>query len=140
MTWAASYRSGFPSLLIFAKTNIGDPQDINTLYAALSIRINLDVDVELQRGRSLQSKLVESHLRVVLAIPEHREFMRACTPSEPLLAEAARLLLKEVEDPLTRVPYLLLGAFSSGFLTLKRSFCVLFPFQPVMSRWKIKAG
>ncbi|KAG5650914.1 hypothetical protein H0H81_010561 [Sphagnurus paluster] len=94
---------------------LGDPQDINTQYAALSVRVNLDFDTERQLGREQEEKLVESHLRVVFAIPKHREFMRTGTPSEPLLAEAARRLLQKLQ-PLERVPTLLVDAFSSGFL------------------------
>ncbi|KAF8324295.1 uncharacterized protein EI90DRAFT_3075735 [Cantharellus anzutake] len=68
----------------------------HSLIAALGIRIGIIFDIILQASRTMESKLVESHMRVVYAIPEHREFMHAGSPSEPILAEAAA---RHLNDP-----------------------------------------
>ncbi|CAE6458759.1 unnamed protein product [Rhizoctonia solani] len=47
------------------------------------------IAVEQQHSYRTQSKLVESHMRVAFAIPQHRGYMHTGAPSEPVLAEAA---------------------------------------------------
>ncbi|KAF7981349.1 hypothetical protein HWV62_33801 [Athelia sp. TMB] len=74
-------------------------------FAALSIRYQLDFEPDRRAPNatteSYQSALnhemiqVSSHMRVVHSVPEHREFMRTGTPSEPILAEAAGQLLQK---------------------------------------------
>ncbi|CAE6496083.1 unnamed protein product [Rhizoctonia solani] len=57
--------------------------------AAIGVRVGITFDPRNQSSRMMEAQLVESHMRVVYAIPEHREFMRTGSPSEPILAEAA---------------------------------------------------
>ncbi|KAH7334529.1 hypothetical protein B0J17DRAFT_770850 [Rhizoctonia solani] len=63
--------------------------------AALSIRIGITFESTTHASREMESRLVESHMRVVYAIPQHREFMRTGSSSEPVLAEAAAQYLKD---------------------------------------------
>ena len=58
-------------------------------YAIYSVRLLLDVELWRESIIELQSKLVQSHMRVIYSIPQHRCYMRTGTPSEPILAEAA---------------------------------------------------
>jgi hypothetical protein len=77
-------------------------------FAALSTRIMIDVEPRRQAGRALESALVHSHLRTVYSVPQHREYMRTGTPSEPILAEAAAVLQHEIGiPPLTFLQYIL---------------------------------
>ncbi|KAH7317983.1 hypothetical protein B0J17DRAFT_686481 [Rhizoctonia solani] len=64
--------------------------------AALSVRIGITFESTTQAAREAESQQVESHMRVVYAIPEHREYMRTGTPSEPVLAEAAAVYLSPI--------------------------------------------
>ncbi|KAF8343858.1 uncharacterized protein EI90DRAFT_3114456 [Cantharellus anzutake] len=61
----------------------------HSLIAALGVRIGITFDNTTQASISMESELIESHMRVVYAIPEHREFLHGGSPSEPILAEAA---------------------------------------------------
>jgi hypothetical protein len=61
--------------------------------AWLAIRLRIEFDTSRSAGRALQSRLVESYMRVAFAVPWHREFMHTGTPSEPVLAEAAARLM-----------------------------------------------
>ncbi|KAF8323466.1 uncharacterized protein EI90DRAFT_3292349 [Cantharellus anzutake] len=70
-----------------------EPKDVHATLAALDIRIQLSFDVSREVARSRVSTLVESYMRVVYAVPEHREFMHSGYPSEPVLAEVAARLL-----------------------------------------------
>jgi hypothetical protein len=47
-------------------------------------------------AREVESQQVESHMRIVYAIPEHREYMRTGSSSEPVLAEAAGVHLNYI--------------------------------------------
>ncbi|KAI9567182.1 hypothetical protein HD554DRAFT_2173810 [Boletus coccyginus] len=55
-------------------------------------------------------------MRIVFAVPEHREFMQTGTPSEPILAEAAAKLLNETCHLDHIAPHVLSKAFEHGFL------------------------
>jgi hypothetical protein len=80
----------------------------NRAFAAMSTRILIDVEPRRQAGRALESALVHSHLRTVYSVPQHREYMRTGTPSEPILAEAAAVLQHEIGiPPLTFLQYIL---------------------------------
>ncbi|KAF8761658.1 hypothetical protein RHS01_01192 [Rhizoctonia solani] len=57
--------------------------------AALSVRIGIAFESMNPAARETESQQVERHMRIVYAIPEHREYMRTGTSSEPVLAEAA---------------------------------------------------
>ncbi|KAG9109084.1 hypothetical protein FRC07_008373, partial [Ceratobasidium sp. 392] len=53
-------------------------------------------------AQSLQSRLVETHMRVVYSIPQHRGYMHTGSPSEPILAEAAARYLNADDGLLER--------------------------------------
>ncbi|KAF8327719.1 uncharacterized protein EI90DRAFT_3066737 [Cantharellus anzutake] len=92
---------GFPVISfagekLFAQGN--KARVFHSLIAALGVRIGIAFDTTTQASKTMESELVESHMRVVYAIPEHREFMRAGSPSEPILAEAAARRLNGPSD------------------------------------------
>ncbi|KAF5372022.1 hypothetical protein D9615_008096 [Tricholomella constricta] len=97
---------------------LDEPNDSHAQLAALAIRINLDFDTERQIAQETDGKLVESHLRVVFAVPAHGKFIRTGSPSEPLLVEAARqhLDVKQSNEIQFTAPTLLSDAFSKGYL------------------------
>ncbi|KAF8683327.1 hypothetical protein RHS04_01906 [Rhizoctonia solani] len=64
--------------------------------AALSVRIGIAFEFMNPAARETESQQVERHMRIVYAIPEHREYMRTGTSSEPVLAEAASNYLHDV--------------------------------------------
>ncbi|KAF7976150.1 hypothetical protein HWV62_7461 [Athelia sp. TMB] len=75
-------------------------------FAALSIRLLLTFEPDrhapsvstetYQEALGEELDQVASHMRVVHSVPEHCEYMRTGTPSEPILAEAAgQLLMRE---------------------------------------------
>ncbi|CAE6362278.1 unnamed protein product [Rhizoctonia solani] len=71
-------------------TAVGKPDETrDASLAALGVRVGITFDKTNHASHPLESRLVESHLRVVYAIPEHRHFMHTGSPSEPILAEAA---------------------------------------------------
>lgn len=74
---------------------IGSPAAKDYTLAALACRILVDFHPLTQSNRDLEGRLVEAHLRVVFNIPWHQEFMVTGFPSEPLLAEAASLIMNE---------------------------------------------
>ena len=87
--------------------------------ACLAFRIGLDFDASREIGRTTEVQLVESYMRIVFAVPNHREYMRTGTPSEPILAEAAARLLNSRANsvPLEELaPTVLKVAFQDGFL------------------------
>ncbi|KAH7338588.1 hypothetical protein B0J17DRAFT_657735 [Rhizoctonia solani] len=75
------------------------PQHVSqSELAALSVRIGVTFESTTQAAREAESQQVESHMRVVYVIPEHREYMRTGTPSEPVLAEAAAAYLSPISN------------------------------------------
>ncbi|EUC63861.1 hypothetical protein RSOL_431860 [Rhizoctonia solani AG-3 Rhs1AP] len=64
--------------------------------AAIGVRVSITFDSRNQSSRMMETQLVESHMRVVYAIPEHRKYMRTGSPSEPILAEAAGRYLSQL--------------------------------------------
>ncbi|KAJ7230452.1 hypothetical protein GGX14DRAFT_384397 [Mycena pura] len=64
-------------------------------FAAVSTRVLIDVETRRETARRLISMLVCNHLRTVFLAPAHREYMRTGTPSEPILAEAAAVIMHE---------------------------------------------
>ncbi|KAF8747255.1 hypothetical protein RHS01_11366 [Rhizoctonia solani] len=64
--------------------------------AALSARIGLTFESISPTAREMESRQVELYMRIVYAIPEHREYMRTGSSSEPVLAEAAARYLYEI--------------------------------------------
>jgi hypothetical protein len=55
-------------------------------------------------------------MRVVFAVPDHLEFMRSGTPSEPLLVEAAAQILNSGKKFTHEAPDLLADLQGQGFL------------------------
>ncbi|KAF8340712.1 uncharacterized protein EI90DRAFT_2101962 [Cantharellus anzutake] len=84
--------------------------------AALGVRIGITFDMTTQASKVMAAELVESHMRVVYAIPQHREFMHSGTPSEPVLAAAAALYLNDDHGIETRGPEVLAQACGKGLL------------------------
>lgn len=80
--------------------------------AALGIRLGLTFNPSTVSARKLESSLVEYYMRVVMAVPKHREFMWTFAPSEPILAEAAGRGCNVIQDGLQ----LLNGYFGDGVL------------------------
>ncbi|EUC63782.1 G2/mitotic-specific cyclin cdc13, putative [Rhizoctonia solani AG-3 Rhs1AP] len=87
--------------------------------AAIGVRIGITFGSETRSSRQMEAKLVESHMRVVYAIPEHREYMHTGTPSEPLLAEAAARRLEQRPGKIIETgPAILAHSFQDGLLEL----------------------
>ncbi|KAF8313348.1 uncharacterized protein EI90DRAFT_3092030 [Cantharellus anzutake] len=84
--------------------------------AALGVRIGITLDMTTKASRVMAAELVESHMRVVYAIPQHREFMHSGTPSEPVLAEAAALYLNDSHGIERRGPEILAQGCGKGLL------------------------
>ncbi|KAF8323457.1 uncharacterized protein EI90DRAFT_2378785 [Cantharellus anzutake] len=112
-------RKGRP-VILFAREKLIAQGDKKRLFhaqvAALGVRIGITFDMTTQASRVMAAELVESHMRVVYAIPQHREFMHSGTPSEPVLAEAAALYLNDGHGIETRGPEVLAQACGKGLL------------------------
>ncbi|KAN0081435.1 hypothetical protein V8E55_009059 [Tylopilus felleus] len=81
------------------------------------MKLGLDFDASREIGRTTEIQLVESYMRIIFAVPNHREYMRTGTPSEPILAEAAALLLNARTNRMQELaPTILNVAFERGFL------------------------
>ncbi|KAF8730491.1 hypothetical protein RHS02_07693, partial [Rhizoctonia solani] len=70
----------------------------NALLAVLGVRIGIAFDTTNNATYSIQSRLVESHLRVVYWIPEHQGYMHTGALSEPILAKAAAWYLNALNS------------------------------------------
>ncbi|KAG8690277.1 hypothetical protein FRC11_012725, partial [Ceratobasidium sp. 423] len=92
--WYAQYNSKpGKNLFTFAvdKLTAGPvtPYQENAVLAALDVRVGIVFDQTHHASYLIQSKLVESHLRVIYSMPHHGGYMHTGSPSEPVLAEAA---------------------------------------------------
>ncbi|KAH9902800.1 hypothetical protein C8Q73DRAFT_671815 [Cubamyces lactineus] len=81
--------------------------DVNILslgveLAALATRVLLDFDISRESARDVMHNLLSNHTLIASSIPQHREYMRAGTPSEPILAHAAAKLMNEFGLDLVR--------------------------------------
>jgi hypothetical protein len=85
----------------------------NAKLAWLAWRVMLNFDSTEDKAREVESRLVESYMRVVFIVPHHRRFMRTGTPSEPILAEAAARLLHHRQ---VNVPEVLKNAFGQNLI------------------------
>jgi len=65
----------------------------NARLAVVSTRLLLDFEPARFSARRTEEELVASHMRIAFSVPQHREFMRTGTPSEPILAEAAAQIM-----------------------------------------------
>ncbi|KAJ1304934.1 hypothetical protein OPQ81_006067 [Rhizoctonia solani] len=68
-----------------------------SILATLGVRVGITFDKTEHTSYSTQSKLVNTHLRVVYSMLPHREYMHTGSPSEPVLAEAASRYLNGPE-------------------------------------------
>lgn len=75
--------------LAYTKLSCGDIKSETFYLAALTTRLNLQLDITRAEGLAEQAKLVESHMRIAFCAPDHQQYLRSGTPSEPILAEAA---------------------------------------------------
>ncbi|CAE6438410.1 unnamed protein product [Rhizoctonia solani] len=75
----------------------------DSLLAALGVRVGITFDKTNNASYCTESRLVESHLRVVYSIPRHRGFMDTGSPSEPVVAEAASRYLNGPGLDITQV-------------------------------------
>lgn len=106
--WAAMFNSldmsdRLTRVIDFARNKLRPPTTTEDAtfdmhVAWLGIRIILDLDARSEIARKLQSRLVESFLRLVVSIPSDRMSMDTCAPSEPILAEAAARLMHSSPD------------------------------------------
>ncbi|KAJ7211187.1 hypothetical protein GGX14DRAFT_623762 [Mycena pura] len=77
-----------------------------TNFAAVSTRVLIDVEPERETGRRLIATLVRNHLRTVFFIPENRDHMMTGVPSEPILAEAAAVIMHRNSKPIRMMEFL----------------------------------
>ncbi|KAH7334560.1 hypothetical protein B0J17DRAFT_734066 [Rhizoctonia solani] len=76
--------------------NIAPEHVSQSEVAALSMRIGITFESKTHACREMESRLVEAHMRVMYAIPEHWEYILSGSSSEPVLAEAAARYLNKV--------------------------------------------
>ena len=116
------YENGFNDIIPLAKAKLTlkqhFPEDELAQFACLAIRIGLDFDASREVARKTEIELVESYMRIVFTVPDHHEYMRTGTPSEPILAEAAaQLLNRESILPLDQLaPKVIDKGFQRGIL------------------------
>ncbi|CAE6478689.1 unnamed protein product [Rhizoctonia solani] len=86
------------------------------LLAALGVRVGISFDET--NSYLVQSRLVESHLRVVYSIDQDQMYIHTGSPSEPVVAEAAGRCLstQELGGVMLAGPRLLSDALAQGFL------------------------
>lgn len=65
----------------------------SALIALFNVRFQLSSSPLRELNRTEEEKQIASHLRNVICIPDHQEFIFSGHPSEPLVAEAAAQLL-----------------------------------------------
>ncbi|KAB5592224.1 hypothetical protein CTheo_4321 [Ceratobasidium theobromae] len=61
--------------------------------AVLGVRIGLSFNLNREKARFTEQRLVEGYMRIVFSVPKHREYIYSGYPSEPILAEAAAQLM-----------------------------------------------
>lgn len=117
--WRALQENAYSPIIYLVEHKL-DPKrcffnDQSAQIACLAIRIGLHFDATRAIGRTAEIEQVESYMRIVLAVPRHREFMWTGAPSEPVLAETAAQLLNWNPN-LPVVPWALYSAFQQGIL------------------------
>ncbi|TDL26328.1 hypothetical protein BD410DRAFT_826146 [Rickenella mellea] len=85
-------------------------------FAALSARLWLRLNTSLDPVRSLQDKLVESHMSVAYHIPDHKHYMYSGHPSEPILMEGAAHVWNSGKYPDFKPLDTLQNTLTEGFL------------------------
>ncbi|KDR73813.1 hypothetical protein GALMADRAFT_633519 [Galerina marginata CBS 339.88] len=61
--------------------------------AAAAVRVMLEFKTQRKQSRDLNVDLVAGHMQIAFSVPAHREYLLSGYPSEPVLAEAAALIL-----------------------------------------------
>ena len=81
--------------------------------AVVAQRLLLELEPNIIDARTMEETLVASNMRTVYSIPQHREYMRTGSPSEPLLVELAARYMRGVVNPID----VLTEMFSRGLTT-----------------------
>ncbi|CAE6359001.1 unnamed protein product [Rhizoctonia solani] len=100
--------------LLGTKEHISDSE-----LASLGIRVGITFNSMSPAAREVESRQVESHMRIVYSIPEHREYMRTGHSTEPILAEAAARFLHQTDMStgiISSGPRILAQNIQQGFL------------------------
>ncbi|KAG8736229.1 hypothetical protein FRC10_009554 [Ceratobasidium sp. 414] len=89
----------------------------DSALAALGVRVGITFD-RAPHASQIQSRLVETHMRVVYSISRHGGYMDTGSPSEPILAEAAgHYLVHSGHGGVAKIgPEVLSSACEKGFL------------------------
>ncbi|TFK36232.1 hypothetical protein BDQ12DRAFT_254389 [Crucibulum laeve] len=93
-----------------------EPLPLRSVLAALSTRLLLDFEPRREAGREMEKQLIEGNMRIVYSVLRHREYFRSGTPSEPILAEAATVVMRELTEKNFTIPALLSSFVNNGFL------------------------
>jgi hypothetical protein len=111
------------SVVDFAKTKLTPPaakpstvdrSDVPEAHLAwLSWLVMIQFAQESAAAQELESRLVESYMRVVHVIPASRAYLRSGTPSDPIVVEAAAQLLNHHS---CNIPGILAHALSTGLV------------------------
>lgn len=108
----------FEKLMMFSPNDLAKMANIsapNTRSAPLSVRLLLEFDISREKAREVEMELVARNMRIVYSVPSHREYLRAGTPSEPILAEAAAVAMNRFRDALKPVECIS-GLLESGLI------------------------
>jgi len=65
----------------------------NTSIAIVAQRLLLEFKPDITAARTMEEELVASHMRVVYSVPQHGEYMYTGSPTEPILSNAAAILM-----------------------------------------------
>jgi hypothetical protein len=76
----------------------GRPITRDAALAVLAVRCLLEFNGPTEAASRIPKRLVEAHMRIVYAIPEHRNYVWSGYSSEPVLAEAAGRLMQDHEE------------------------------------------
>ncbi|TDL24869.1 hypothetical protein BD410DRAFT_65329 [Rickenella mellea] len=75
------------------KGELSDSQKL----ACLAVRLALDFNPDTAEARKKELKQIEHHLRVCMTVSETLDRVKSLPPSEPIIAEAARKVMKDVD-------------------------------------------
>ncbi|KAJ7211208.1 hypothetical protein GGX14DRAFT_623845 [Mycena pura] len=105
--WRSIEAAGFDKVMHLAIAKLSEngkfSEKFLANFAAISTRVLIDAELERETGHRLIAMLVHNHLRTVFSIPEHREYMRTGVPSEPIIAEAAAVIMHQTPIRMTEI-------------------------------------
>ncbi|KAJ7682506.1 hypothetical protein DFH06DRAFT_296199 [Mycena polygramma] len=110
------------SILSFAVAKLtgmdsGSTFSTTARLAVISTRILFTFEPNRVSVIQTENELVQNHMRVVFSVPEHREYMRTGSPSEPILAAAAARVMKQMMSIDHRIPIDLIAyALDNGLI------------------------